>query len=1036
MPEQMANLRILRLGEFTAPPKLSPRLQTFGVKITAIPDLSGIGVPLTDSDLLLCELAWLDGLSPADAETLCRFAQGAAAWVMLADVAASFETRIAWLRRGVSHCFAAPLDPDRLASLVEEIHDRRNGPPLRVLLVRSDVKALNAQAEALRAAGYEVLASADTRAVLALHDQTPADILVADYVLPACRGPELATLLRQRSLHARLPAIYLYAAPPGEVVAPGTPDANEVLFPQALADDRLITAIDAHARRYRAWLRKSARSFASEARALLRLEQLRHAIDAHAIVSVTDTAGTILEVNEKFCAISGYSRAELIGQNHRIVKSNLHPPELYATLWQTITAGRVWHGELCNRRKDGSLYWVAATIVPICASNGEPTQYISIRTDISRLKAQEEALRVSEERLRRSQIYANIGTWDWNIETGELYWSERIAPLFGYAEGELATTYENFLAAVHPEDRAAVIAAVNACIERDVPYEIEHRVVWPNGEVRWLLERGAVTRDATGKPLRMLGVVQDIDARKRAELALIESERRLTLAIEGPGDGVWDWNIQTGEMPLAANYEGMLGYARGEIEPTIAAWEASVHPEDLPAVKTALAEYLEGQRPEYAVELRMRCKNGAYKWILCRGTLVERDAQGRPLRMIGIHSDISARKAMEAELVAAREAAERANRAKSDFLSSMSHELRTPMHAIIGFAQILESDPTLDADQHDNVREILRAGRHLLSLINEVLDLAKIEAGRIDLNLESFDLAPLVQECLQLVAPLAAPRAIQLAADTTDEALRVYADRNRLRQSLLNLLSNAIKYNRETGAVNVRARATHAGRVRIEVQDTGIGIAPEKQAELFQPFNRLGQEASAIEGTGIGLSITRRLIELMGGEIGVASAVDQGSTFWIELNAGDDGASSAANAEAAAPLIPACGEDKAVLAIDDNPINLKLIAQMLGRICPHLRFLSAHEAALGLTLARAHRPSVIVLDIQMPGMDGYAFLHALRADPELARTPVIAVTAQAMPEDLERGRAAGFCAYLPKPLDLSAFRAALLDCLRSPPNAD
>jgi PAS domain S-box-containing protein len=939
--------------------------------------------------------------------------------VVFTSVRDDLDARLAAYRAGASRYLLKPIEPAALIDLLDALTGRMPPQPYRVLLVDDDPLLLQTQAAVLRAAGMEVHTLTQPRETLAVLDAFRPDVLVLDVYMPEVSGPELAAVVREREDYLHLPILFLSAeTDPSQQLLALNLGGDDFLVKPVQAN-HLVQAVTARARRARQHTALQRRL-----QTILYEREREHlAVDAHAIVSIADAAGTITYVNDKFCAVSGYTRGELIGQNHRIIKSGLHPPEFYREMWQTIASGQIWHGEVCNRRKDGRLYWVASTIVPFLDADGLPYQYVSIRTDITRIKEQEEALRVRDERLRRSQIYANIGTWDWNIVTGELYWSERIAPLFGYPEGELETTYENFLQAVHPDDRQAVIDAVNACVERDVPYEIEHRVVWPDGQVRWLLERGAVTRDADGRPLRMLGVVQDIDARKRAELALAESERRFALAVEGPGDGVWDWDIPSGTLKLSANYEGMLGYAKGEIPETIDAWAASVHPEDMPGVKAALDDYLAGRRDTYAVELRLRCKDGSYKWILGRGSVVERDARGSPKRMIGIHTDISARKAMEAELVAAREAAEAANRAKSEFLSSMSHELRTPLNAIIGFAQILETDEKLSADQQDNVHEILKAGRHLLELINEVLDLAKIEAGRIDLSMEGVELPDLAQECVQLVAPLAARRGIAVDI-AVDAGQMVFADRHRLRQVLLNLLSNAIKYNHEGGRVTLAARASSGDRVRIEVRDTGPGIPAEKLPLLFKPFSRLGKEASNIEGTGIGLTIVRRLVELMGGTVGVESAPGEGSTFWVELAAAAPAEKVGAGVTAVG-LTPACGEVATVLAIDDNPTNLKLLTQMLGRLCPQLHLITAHNAELGLELALAQRPDLILLDISMPGMNGLELLSVMKAHDRLKTIPVIAVTAHAMPHDIERARAAGFADYLTKPLDLETLRASL-----------
>ncbi|MFL6672757.1 MAG: ATP-binding protein [Massilia sp.] len=381
-----------------------------------------------------------------------------------------------------------------------------------------------------------------------------------------------------------------------------------------------------------------------------------------------------------------------------------------------------------------------------------------------------------------------------------------------------------------------------------------------------------------------------------------------------------------------------------------------------------------------------------------------------------------------AELGQAIEEARSANQAKSAFLSSMSHELRTPLNAILGFAQILTSDalPSTLEQKKEFANHILKSGRHLLTLINEILDLAKVESGTVTLSMEPVALSDMLVECQTMIAPLAAERGIRALFPDACGAV-VLADRTRLKQVLLNLLSNAVKYNREGGAVVLDCAQPGAGRVRLSVQDTGLGLRPDQVDALFQPFNRLGQENSAQEGTGIGLVVTRKLVELMGGAIGVSSSPGVGSVFWIELKA------SAPLPPLAPELMPAAlphgaapapDAPRQLLYVEDNPANLKLVEEIV-RFRPDLRLLAAPDGQLGLALARAHLPELILMDINLPGMSGFDVLKELRRDPRTAAIPVIALTANAMPRDIERGLAAGFFRYLTKPIEVDKFTAAI-----------
>jgi PAS domain S-box-containing protein len=392
------------------------------------------------------------------------------------------------------------------------------------------------------------------------------------------------------------------------------------------------------------------------------------------------------------------------------------------------------------------------------------------------------------------------------------------------------------------------------------------------------------------------------------------------------------------------------------------------------------------------------------------------------------------------QLERAKIAADKANLAKSEFLSSMSHELRSPMNAILGFAQLMESaSPPPAPSQKSSIDQILQAGWYLLELINEILDLALIESGKLSLSLEPISLTDVLSDCQAMIEPQALRGDIHLSFPPAGaKHLCVRADRTRLKQVLVNLLSNAIKYNRTGGTVEVTSGITNAGRTRISCRDTGGGLSPEQVAQLFQPFNRLGQEGGATEGTGIGLVVSKRLVELMGGEIGAESAVGIGSVFWIELTTTTsvELAVGSSAMKAVGGTQPQGGlRTRTVLCVEDNPANLMLVENVIARR-PDIRLLTARDGSSGVAIARIARPDVILMDLNLPGISGIDALHLLAEDPLTASIPVIALSANAMPRDIERGLQAGFFRYLTKPIKVPEFLETLDIALRLAGSAD
>ena len=393
-----------------------------------------------------------------------------------------------------------------------------------------------------------------------------------------------------------------------------------------------------------------------------------------------------------------------------------------------------------------------------------------------------------------------------------------------------------------------------------------------------------------------------------------------------------------------------------------------------------------------------------------------------------IGADNSVRNQAEMELHRAMGVAEKANVAKSVFLSSMSHELRTPLNAILGFAQLMESgSPLPTSTQQRSIKQILKAGWYLLELINEVLDLALIESGKLSLSTEPVSLAEVMQECETMIEAQALKRRISVSFPSFDMGYFVNVDRTRLKQVFINLLTNAIKYNCIAGTVEVACIVPTPGRIRICVEDSGEGLSPKQLAQLFQPFNRLGQEMSGEEGTGIGLVTAKRLIELMDGTIGVESTVGKGSVFWIELDLTDE-RQYVIDTEESVTIAPVKLQDGAqlrtVLYVEDNPANLMLVEDLIARR-HDIRLLSATDGSRGIEIARAALPDMILMDINLPGISGIEAMKILREDAATAHIPVVALSGNAIPRDIRKGLQAGFFRYLTKPINVNEFMSTL-----------
>jgi len=600
--------------------------------------------------------------------------------------------------------------------------------------------------------------------------------------------------------------------------------------------------------------------------------------------------GTMVRANRALVRLNGYdSEAELLGAVHDIASEWYLDPTRRAEFQRQLEH----HGEVrafvseVRRHKTGERIWISENAHAVRDAEGRTVWYEGTVEDISSRVATEAALRDNEEQLR--QVTHQIPGLVFKVHVDAQrrrnfsFVSSGVRELYGLEPEAVLADGTLLQRARHPDDSEDVEVISERARQLQEPVAAEYRIVRADGELRWVrLTSTALQADTTGRGHFRIGVIVDVTERRLTEQALRDSDARWKLALDSAGDGVWDWNLETGVEVLSPRCKEIYGFSGDELPERFETLDGRTHPDDTEAMQRDRLAHLGGHTPMYVNEHRVRCKDGSWKWVLSRGMVIARDAAGRPLRMIGTHTDISARKQAEA-LRLERDRAETAQRHMGEFLSRVSHELRTPLNAVLGFAQLMDFDPELSARHRPWVAEMLSSGRHLLGLVDDVLDLTGAQSG-----LMGFDLAPVapgavLTEAWAMLARAAADMALSFDDGVNDQDLPcVLADRLRLKQVLTNLLSNAVKYNRPGGRVAAAAWVEGAEMV-IEVSDTGIGIDAAQQARLFMPFDRLGAQRSKVPGAGLGLALSRQLLLGMSGQLTVRSEPGQGSAFIVRL---------------------------------------------------------------------------------------------------------------------------------------------------------
>jgi PAS domain S-box-containing protein len=783
-------------------------------------------------------------------------------------------------------------------------------------------------------------------------------------------------------------------------------------------------------------------------------------------------SGEISWFNKRWYEYTGTTPEEMSDGGWRKLHHPDYADKVFRRFAESIAQGEPWEDTFPLRSRSGEWRWFLSRALPIRDSAGRITRWFGTNTDVTEQLEYQQELRESRERLRASLEASGTGTFRWDIRTNHLEWDENLDQLIGLAPGQTPRSLDNFLAMVHPDDRAEVVSRCEKCAREGADFDMELRVLRPDGTVRWLYDRGKTILDGQNRPAYMTGACVDITARKQAE-TLLQIRARLSALGADVGLAL----TRSDELPelLKTCCDALVQHLDAAVariwtlnrEEQMLELQASSGPyadfdnmqqHHVPVGKFKVGLIAQQRQPYLTNDIAHDPRMSNKEWAMREGIvgfagyplIVDNQLVGviamfarhqlNPDTLYALSSVANSiaigikRKNTELDLVRAKEAAEAANQAKSQFLASMSHELRTPLNAIIGYSEMLHEEAEDMGVQQliPDLDKVNSAGKHLLRLISDVLDLSKIEAGKMDLFTETFDVSGMIQDVAATIMPLAAKNNNTLKVEVAPEIGTMQADLTKTRQCLLNLLSNASKFT-QSGTITLEAhierRAGQEDLICFAVSDTGIGIAPDRLAQLFQPFSQLDSSTmKRYGGTGLGLAITRRFCQLMGGDIQVESDVNKGSRFVMTLPRQDSAPRQQISVDrpsgefdAAKPL---------VLVIDDDADTRDLMQRYLSR--EGFRPVLAGTGELGIRLAHELKPNVIILDIVMPGMDGWAVIRKLKADPETSNIPVVMAT---MVADRGLGYALGAAEYLVKPVSrkqlievLNRFRCTPAPC--------
>lgn len=744
-----------------------------------------------------------------------------------------------------------------------------------------------------------------------------------------------------------------------------------------------------------------------------RLQKMKRAVESSMDgIALLDPSGAYYYLNEVHLKMFGYEKEEeLLGKSWQTIYAPSEIDRINNEIFPKVISQKKWKGETIGKSKTGEPVYQEITLTV-----QEDGSIICICRDIAQRNTDQQLIQENKLRLEMALEGSGAGLWDWDIANNTVFYSSGWKKTLGYTDDEIKFDFNEWADRIHPDDMENAKAKLNAYLEGQTStYESQFRLKHKEGHYIQLLDRGKITHfNAEGKPERMTGIAFNITQITETQHKLEVSEARWNAALEGSEFGVWEWDLEKNSLFFSAKLKELYGYGKEELDPSIEFWLSTSHPDERELYKKALEDHLAGTTPLFKIDRRVIHRDGSYRWFQSRGMVINRNAAGSPLRVVGSVVDITETKNLEKELIKAKEAAESDVKAKRRFLANISHEIRTPMHAIMGLAEQLSSTD-LDEQQRQYAQVINDSSHSLLNIINDVIDISKIEDGKLKIETLDFSVREVFYSCFELFKEAARKKGLRFDIDVDEKLEKNHTgDPSRLRQVLQNIISNAVKFT-ESGFIEIRCWKGPEALVIFECTDTGIGMNEKMKERLFQDFS---QEDDSFErkygGSGLGLAISNELVNLMNGSIAIQSEKGKGTRVRIEIPFQPAKPLPAKQAESRVTSQDKDLTSVKLLVAEDNRFNQLLIQVMLNN--HSISHDIVNNGSEAIEKIQQEHYDILLMDIQMPEMDGLEATRRIREKKGI-ELPIIAITANAIEEELKQYLKEGMTDYITKPFD-------------------